>query len=192
MTGLKRWLRKVQSVDPIDKALEVALEVEGQVSPKELLVLMDLASQVRRGHVIVEIGTYRGRSAVALALGSRLGCGGRVYAVDPHLEFRGAKGGQFGPQDMAALYANLDRAGVGELVAVACLPSTAVAKTWPEQNVGLLWLDGDHSYEGVRSDFDAWFPHVVSGGTVVFHDVDAPGVGPRTQAWAGFVTGARV
>ena len=45
-----------------------------------------------------------------------------------------------------------------------------------EKNVGLLWLDGDHSYEGVRGDFDAWLPWLVTDGVVALHDVDALGV----------------
>jgi len=52
----------------------------------------------------------------------------------------------------------------------------ASAKAWMEKNVGLLWLDGDHGYEGVRGDLDAWFPWLVTDGVVAFHDVDVLGV----------------
>ena len=33
-----------------------------------------------------------------------------------------------------------------------------------------LLIDADHSYEGVRRDFEAWSPLVAPGGLIVFHD----------------------
>jgi predicted O-methyltransferase YrrM len=176
MASFGRFLKRTRIEDPVDNAVRIAREIEGQISPKELRVLVHLASKVAPDNVVVEIGTYRGRSTVALALGSRTGSGSRVYTIDPHLDFKGVKGGEFGPKDMAALYANLTKAGVGETVAVICLPSLVSAKAWMEQNVGLLWLDGDHAYEAVRGDFDAWSPWLVSDGVVAFHDVDVLGV----------------
>jgi predicted O-methyltransferase YrrM len=35
----------------------------------------------------------------------------------------------------------------------------------------LLFIDGDHSYEGVKSDFEMYSPLVGEGGMVVFHDI---------------------
>ncbi len=45
--------------------------------------------------------------------------------------------------------------------------------------IDFLFIDGDHSYEGVRSDFELYAPLVRPGGLVALHDVgaeDAPGV----------------
>lgn len=39
------------------------------------------------------------------------------------------------------------------------------------QTLDLLYLDGDHSYEGVASDFRLYAPLVRAGGLVVFHDI---------------------
>lgn len=35
----------------------------------------------------------------------------------------------------------------------------------------LLFLDGDHTYEGVKQDFQLYSPLVRSGGLVAFHDI---------------------
>jgi cephalosporin hydroxylase len=46
-------------------------------------------------------------------------------------------------------------------------------------NFNLLIIDGDHSYEGVKFDFDNYFPHLLPGGFVIFDDYNAkewPGV----------------
>jgi len=33
-----------------------------------------------------------------------------------------------------------------------------------------VFVDGDHSSQGCREDWDVWHPHVRSGGVVAFHD----------------------
>lgn len=40
------------------------------------------------------------------------------------------------------------------------------------QHVGMLFIDGDHSYGGVKKDFEMYSPLVASGGWVVFHDIN--------------------
>lgn len=35
----------------------------------------------------------------------------------------------------------------------------------------LLFIDGDHSYEGVKADFNNYSPFVRSGGIIAFHDI---------------------
>ena len=35
----------------------------------------------------------------------------------------------------------------------------------------MVFVDGDHSIDGVRKDVDAWGPHVPVGGYMLFHDV---------------------
>jgi predicted O-methyltransferase YrrM len=39
------------------------------------------------------------------------------------------------------------------------------------RQIDLLFIDGDHSYEGVRSDFEDYSPLVRAGGLIAFHDI---------------------
>jgi len=39
------------------------------------------------------------------------------------------------------------------------------------KTVDILYIDGDHTYEGVKKDFDAYAPLVKKGGLIVFHDI---------------------
>lgn len=39
------------------------------------------------------------------------------------------------------------------------------------RDVDVLWIDGDHSYEGVKKDFENYSPFVSHGGLIAFHDV---------------------
>jgi MMP 1-O-methyltransferase len=156
--------------------IEHIMSIEGFMTRRQVLTLMRLAAATPAEELIVEIGTYRGRSTVALALGARRGLCRRIYAVDPHIEFVTPTGTRFGPDDQAVLYRNLVRMGVGDLVYSVSLPSAVVARGWPDRNVGLLLLDGDHRYEAVRDDVNGWLPHLVDDAVIVFDDIDWLGV----------------
>lgn len=40
-------------------------------------------------------------------------------------------------------------------------------------DIDVLHIDGDHSYEGVKRDYENWARFVRAGGVVLFHDVEA-------------------
>lgn len=176
MTNLLTQLKKQVKINLLPHDLKLVMGTEGQISLQEAELLYDLAKGVDKNSVIVEIGSFRGRSTVALALGTKSGQGCRIYAIDPHFNFTGIKGGKFSEKDMAALYKNLTRANVGDKVAVICLPSLQIAQSWNDKNIGLLWLDGDHKYESVKADFESWLPFLVNGALVVLDDVDCEDV----------------
>lgn len=46
------------------------------------------------------------------------------------------------------------------------------------RKINVLFIDGDHTYEGCKADIDVWYPHMVKKGVMLFHDCDAtsPGV----------------
>lgn len=57
-----------------------------------------------------------------------------------------------------------------------------------------VFIDADHSYEAVRDDLNAWWPHVRSGGLFCGHDYhkdDIPGVTQAVDEWAA-ATGVQV
>jgi len=147
--------------------------VAGPISLREADLLRDLASRVRRG-VIVEIGSYQGRSTVALTYGTRQGHDRPVFAIDPHESFAGPFGGNFGPQSRRAFYQTMLTTGYWENVRLINLPSVWAAQGW-QHPVGLLWIDGDHSYEGVRADYTYWEPHLLPGARLVLDDTNRGG-----------------
>lgn len=171
------FLRFKFKVSPsMPKHLKKILSVEGQISPSECLLLFDLASQVSSG-CIVEIGSYRGKSTVALALGSLANSRVPIYAIEPHEPFEGVLGGDFGPKDRIKFFENILRTGVGEIVHLVNLSSEVVSKGWNKE-ISLLWIDGDHRYKAVKRDFVCWETFVVKGGLIAFHDSTNPNLGP--------------
>ena len=155
--------------------LRAAMQVDGMISVEEAELLFRLASRLSGTGCIVEIGSFRGRSTLALAQGAG-SC--PVFAIDPHEHFAGALGGRFGPQDRAAFFRAMLRSGAYERVRLVNLPSQTVAPGWREP-VKLLWLDGDHSYDGVRSDWRAWRPHLAARALVAVDDSTDRRLGPH-------------
>lgn len=127
----------------------------------------------RGNGVVVEIGAYRGASTVALALGLRAAGRGHITSIDPHRDYTGVLGGRFSAQDHDAFSANLQAHGVASWVTHHCSTSAAVAGQWSGA-IDLLWIDGDHSYDGVAADLRDWLPFVADGGLVILDD-HAPG-----------------
>lgn len=125
---------------------------------------------------IVEIGSWKGRSTIWLAKGSQKGSGKKVYAVDPHtgsaehIEKYGSDINTY-----TDFLKNIEQAGVKDLVIPVRKTGAEFSKEF-KNPVELIFIDGDHSYEGVCEDFKNWFPKMVEGGIMVFDD---------TQDWPG-------
>lgn len=143
--------------------------MEGSTSKEELKFLQECVGKLTRGSVVVEIGSHRGRSAIAMGKIAK-DRGVLVYAVDPHLPFTGINGREFGPADLDYMYGALVEHGVGESVFIVSLQSNKAAMAWDDSSVDLLFLDGDHSVAAVRADVSAWSEKIRPGGLIAFHD----------------------
>jgi hypothetical protein len=167
-----------------EEVLEAVRETEGWLNEEEVALLYLLAKQIPAESDIVEVGSYRGRSTVALALGARHGAreqhraAAPVFAIEPHETFTGVLGGEFGPVDRGAFYGAMLRTGCFEEVRLVNLTSVHVAPAW-RRSVGLLWIDGDHRYDAVADDVLAWSPHLQVGAAIVFAHAVEPGSGPH-------------
>lgn len=145
--------------------------VEGWLTAGEAAALFACARRCRGRGVIVEIGSWKGRSTIVLAAGARAGAGAPVYAVDPHQGLP-----QFGGEPtFAAFQANVAAAGLADRVRPLQQCSGDAARDFPSP-VELIYIDGAHDHAAVLADFTAWFPTVLDGGVMAFHDtVGYPG-----------------
>ena len=141
---------------------------EGLISEAEAKRLYQLARAC--GGSIVEIGSWKGKSTVCLALGSKAGSKGKVFAVDPHQGTYDDFTGHYTRQNTEPIFReNIKRAGVDDIVIPLVMKSEEAARGWTEP-VSLLWIDGAHDYENVKLDFTLWEPHLILGGIICFHD----------------------
>jgi predicted O-methyltransferase YrrM len=128
-----------------------------QHTPAESALLKRAAEGARS---IVEIGVAEGGSAWDMR--SVMDPGGKLVLIDPYPRVLGVN---LTSITARRLMNGLDR---GELVWLHEFSNDAV-RGW-QGEIDLLLIDGDHSYEATRDDFDNWSPHVADGGTILFHD----------------------
>lgn len=106
--------------------------------------------EVAKGNVL-EIGVDIGNSTTALLLGVQEK-GGTLYSVDIRPEcgvvYNGHPQWQF-----------------------RCTDSSQGLQNF--LNIDVLYIDGDHTYDGLMADFRCYMPCVKQGGIVLVHDVNA-------------------
>jgi hypothetical protein len=49
--------------------------------------------------------------------------------------------------------------------------STNASEAFDENSLDFVFIDGDHSYQGVISDIEAWYPKIREGGWIIGHDI---------------------
>ena len=155
-------------------------KIDGWLTDKEGQTLYNLARCCTDRGVIVEIGSWKGKSTIWLAAGAAAGQGKKVYAIDPHTGspechlWYGKKIWTFDE-----FRKNIKAAGLERIVIPIVKTSAEAAKEF-DQPVELIFIDGDHTYQSVKQDFELWFPKLIEDGTIVFHDTGdwAPWIGP--------------
>jgi predicted O-methyltransferase YrrM len=160
------------------KALDEVYTVPGMLTYDEVDCLYHLGQINHCKGVIVEIGSWQGKSTIALALGAAKAHREKIYAIDPHA-VQPEEG--YLEDTRYAFVANIKRAGVDGQVIPMIMTSKDAARDW-RQPIRLLWIDGDHRYESVKQDFLLWEPFVVDGGIIAMHDTIRK-KGPKQILW---------
>ena len=145
--------------------------VDGWLTDRELSFLALLAACPTTQGTVLEIGSYRGRSTIVLALASRLTDDRRIVAVDPLPDEGPLARDESGKWTARALLtANLRQAGVADDVEFHPICSHELAPRWNDP-LRLLWIDGDHRYASTKQDFDLFMPFLADGAILAMHDV---------------------
>lgn len=61
--------------------------------------------------------------------------------------------------------------GVEEFITLHNMPTEEFERKMGDHKFGYIYIDGDHSYEGVKRDFELFWEHLEVGGFMSFHDV---------------------
>jgi predicted O-methyltransferase YrrM len=117
--------------------------------------------------VCVEIGSARGNSTCAIAAGLKENGRGKLYAIDPHMPTDWNDNLSIDTFDI--LQSNISTLGLTDQVEIIRSLSEDAARDWTRP-IDLIFIDGDHSYEGVKRDWDVFVKYVSRFGVVVFHD----------------------
>lgn len=149
--------------------LERALAVEGPVLTKkgELELLLRLARGMPEGAVVVEIGSYRGRSTLAIAEGLETVQGAKLVAVDT---FAGdpSWSDQTAAEEARSIF-DRNTEGISFLQTIQA-PSIDAVRDFEAASVDWVFIDGLHDYASVVTDIRAWAPTVKVSGLLSGHD----------------------
>lgn len=123
----------------------------GAFSTYDMEICVPEIAELKPGQVYLEVGVDRGKSLSVAQMVAKQGV--LIYGVD--LRDDPMVGGT--------------RFILGN--------SQEVAKDFTKE-INVLFIDGDHTYEGCKADIDSWYPHMARDGVMLFHDCDAssPGV----------------
>lgn len=107
----------------------------------------------------VEVGSYKGRSA-AYMLVEIINSGKQIKLDCVDIGYQ--------PE----VHQNL--MSVNEYYTHRQLPSVDASVEYEANSLDFVWIDGDHSYEAVINDINAWLPKVKPGGWIGGHDYNHP------------------
>jgi predicted O-methyltransferase YrrM len=149
-----------------------AADVESAVSEAECAELARLA----HGRAVLEIGSWYGRSTIALASTAAI-----VHALDPH---RG--GPPERPDTLPEFIANLERYGVRERVVVHLGLSSEICPRFRSDAFELAFVDAMHEFPDIERDLAFAAGCIAPGGTLALHDYGVAGAHDFAGNWHVF------
>lgn len=118
--------------------------------------------------VCVEIGSALGKSATYMGAALKANKKGKLYAIDPHAQTQWNDDHK-SDSSLDILQSNLNRFDVADYIEIVRDFSDKVGPTW-NKPIDVLFIDGGHTFEDVKRDWDLFSPHVRKTGIVLVHD----------------------
>ncbi len=154
---------------------------KGFLDEAEGMKLYAIAREVGHMGPGLEIGSYCGKSALYLGAGLKE-AGSVLFSIDHH---RGSEEQQPGEEycdpdlidpatgriDTVNFFRQtLERSGLEDTVIPIVSASALVARQWATP-LSFVFIDGGHSLEAARGDYEAWARHIMPGGYLLIHDI---------------------
>ena len=156
-------------------------EVKGFLDAQEGMSLYELALEASKMGPCLEIGSYCGKSTIYIGLACKKN-NGILFSIDHHRGSEEQQPGEsyfdpdlFDPETnridtFKAFRRTIELAGLEDTVVPIVCRSEVAARLWATP-LGLVFIDGGHSYEAAYTDYNAWTGHIVPGGYLLIHDI---------------------
>lgn len=122
-------------------------------------------------NVIVELGTHTGNSFTAFCQASKdYSPNTKVYAIDT---WKGDEhAGYYDEKIFEDLNAYISEhfSRIGNMIRK---DFNDAVYDFDDNSIDVLHIDGLHTYEAVKNDFETWLPKMKNNGIILFHDIDA-------------------
>lgn len=164
---------KKTSVQPVSyTTIQSAVEaIKGFMVPGQEEYLFNKVKSLPNDAVVVEIGSYKGRSTVAMAYAC-IGTSIKIYSIDTW----DGNDIDFSDRTLFDIWQqNLQKNGLYKYVFPLQGASHQVLSQWLEltnaEKFDFIFIDGSHQFLDVLKDFEQSFPLVKEDGWIAFHDV---------------------
>ena len=177
MINLQTIYSQIRTISIFEQLCIRFSAIQGFLTKGEGFVLYLFSSMGPGQGEIVEIGSYKGLSTCWIAEGLKDSQRGCVTAID-HFEGSAEHTDEEKVDLFGIFSANISTQKLSEHVISIKSSSENAAQIWNEKirkPIRLLFIDGEHSYEGVKKDFELWSGLVIEGGIIGFHDYMSKG-----------------
>lgn len=158
------WLYRRPRVLNIFHALGLS-QPHSQMTPEEMRCLSKHAIDKK---LALEVGTYMGVSAAIIA--KSMIEKGRLFCVDPFEE----KNSQKNPGFLMAVRQLKKNKVFNKVTFLLGYSNDEVIISQIPKNLDFIFIDGDHSYEGLKNDWEIVLNNLIVGGIVCLHDTKIP------------------
>lgn len=134
-----------------------------QTTPGEQQLLEKYANGA---NIAVEIGVYEGVNTVLIS--SVLSDKGVLYGIDPF--YKGSLGICY--HEWVAKKGIVSKKLSKKVKFINKLSFDAVDDV--PNSIDFIFIEGDHSYEGIKKDWNDWHPKIKEGGIIALHDTEIP------------------
>ena len=167
-------LQSTKVVD-LESLAQISSSIPGMIGPRSGQILYTMCYVQDLKGDVVEIGSWQGRSTSFLARAVHHSKNGLFYAVD---HFKGNVGKEsfyrVGKNDLSDLengfWSNMRRVGLSDSVQLLNMANEEAEKELRNIKIRFLFIDGDHTKEGVEKDIELFFPKLMERSIVVFDD----------------------
>jgi len=155
-------------------------EIKGFMPPNEGVALMNWAKKFSNIGQILEIGTYCGKSSLYLSAGAKNN-NENVFTIDHHF---GSEEHQLNEEyfdeevydqtinainTLPIFIKNVNKFKATNIIPIVS-DSKKVSLNWSTY-LGMVFIDGGHSYESANTDYISWEPYITQKGALVIHDI---------------------
>lgn len=124
-----------------------------------------------RPGIIVELGTHTGNSYFAFCQAvEEFHILADCYAVDT---WKGDFQAGIYDESVYRQVCDYNQANYSKFSRLMRMTFDEAASRFSDESIDILHIDGLHTYEAVKHDFETWLPKVRDGGVILFHDICA-------------------
>lgn len=132
--------------------------------------------------IFVEIGAYLGKSTIYMA-NEILNSKKKIffYVIDSFI----GEPSENNENLYEKYLVNISKYGVDKIVNTIKSDSKIAFKKLPRRKISFLFIDGDHSFEGIKKDIVNYYPLVKKGGIIAGHDYYHPPIKKMVDEYFG-------